>query len=187
MAVPAITLENIWRIYYWVAMFATILFILKLIMFTVVGGDTEVVSDFNTEVDTDCSFTFLSTQSILAFLMGFGWMGYAALRQFGMEQLISFGLAFLVGFLFMGITSYLMFMVRKLEENVKKDKTKAIEHTGKAYTSFAPHAAGQVEVEISGQLSVVNAMNNSDEQINAFDLVKVVKVVDDLLYIEKRK
>lgn len=46
---------------------------------------------------------------------------------------------------------------------------------------------GQVEIEINGQLSVVNASNNTEEQINAFDLIRVVRVSDDLLYIEKVK
>ena len=44
-----------------------------------------------------------------------------------------------------------------------------------------------MEIEICGKLSVENAMNATDEEIKAFDQVKVVKVVDDLLYIEKVK
>ena len=87
----------------------------------------------------------------------------------------------------MFVTAYLMFLAKKLEKNIKKDKNTAVNRVGKAYTSFAPRAAGQIEIEISGQLSVVNAMNDSDEQINSFELVKVNKVVEDLLYIEKVK
>ena len=56
---------------------------------------------------------------------------------------------------------------------------------GKAYTSFAPRSMGQIEIEINGQLSVVNAMNDTDEQINSFDVIKVTKVVDDMLYVVK--
>ena len=44
---------------------------------------------------------------------------------------------------------------------------------------------GQIEVVINGQLSVVNASNKTDEQINSFDRVKVVEVSGDMLYIEK--
>ncbi len=187
MAIPAANLENVWKIYYYVAIFSTILFVLKLIIFTVVGGDSEVSADFNTETDTDCSFNFFSTQSIISFFMGFGWMGYAGLQQFHYNQYINFPIAFGVGLIFMVVSSLLMFATKKLEKNVKKDKKSAIQQVGRAYTSFNAHSMGQVEIEITGQLSVVNAMNDTDESINSFDLVKVVKVVDDLLYVEKVK
>jgi len=185
MAIPAITVETIWKLYYYVAIFATILFILKLVLFSITGGDSEVAADFNTETDTDVSFNFFSIQSILAFLMGFGWMGYAALQQFGFSQVTTFISSFVVGFIFMAASAGLMFLAKKLEKNVKKDKTTALNKTGKAYTNFEPHSQGQVEVEINGQLSVVNAMNDTDEKINSFDAVKVVKVIDDILYVEK--
>lgn len=187
MAIPAITVENLWKIYYYVAIFATILFVLKLILFTIVGGDSEVFADFNTETDTDCSFNFLSSQAIIAFFMGFGWMGYAGLHEFAFGQLRNFLIAFAVGLVFMFVTAFLMFAVKKLEKNVKKDKAATIEKVGKAYTNFEPRANGQIEIEINGQLSVVNANNNTDESINSFDMVRVVKVVDDVLYIEKVK
>ena len=67
MAIPEINYENVWKIYYYVAIFSTILFVLKFLIFTVVGGDTEVSADFNTETDTDCSFNFFSTQSIVLY------------------------------------------------------------------------------------------------------------------------
>ena len=181
----AIPVESVWKIYYYIALFSTILFVLKLVLFATVGGDTEVVADFNSEVDTDCSFNFISIQSVIAFFMGFGWMGYSALKQFELSQLISFGVAFVVGIVFMFLTAYLMFLVKKLEKKVKKDKSTAIDQVGKAYTSFSPRSMGQIEIEINGQLSVVNAMNDTDEQINSFDVIKVTKVVDDMLYVVK--
>ena len=185
MAIPVVNMENFWKLYYYVGIFSTIMFVLKLLLFSLVGGDSEVVTDFNAEIDTDCSFNFFSTQTIIAFFMGFGWMGYAGLQQFGFNQYINFPIAFGVGLLFMFVTAGLMFAAKKLEKNVKKDKTTAIGRVGKAYTAFEPHANGQVEIEINGQLSVVNAVNESDESINSFEMVKVTKVVDEILHIEK--
>lgn len=185
MVLPVIDMENFWKIYYYIGIFATVMFVVKLALFSVTGGDSEVVSDFNTEMDTDCSFNFFSTQSVIAFFMGFGWMGYAGLQQLGFSQYLNFPVAFCVGFIFMFVSAGLMFLTKKLEKNVKKDKKSAIGKLGKAYTGFGPNAMGQVEIEINGQLSVVNARNESDATINAFDIVKVNKVIDDLLYIEK--
>lgn len=185
MAIPVVNMENFWKIYFYIGLFSTIMYVLKLAIFSLVGGDSEVSTDFNTEMDTDCSFNFFSTQSVIAFFMGFGWMGYAGLQQLGLNQYINFPVAFAVGFIFMFVAAGLMFWAKKLEKNVKKDKTTAVGSLGKAYTNFEPHAYGQVEIEINGQLSVVNAINDTDEVINSFDKVRVNKVVNDLLYIEK--
>jgi len=185
MAISAISVDSIWKIYYYIAIFSTILFVLKLILFSLTGGDSEVVTDFNTEMETDVSFNFFSIQSILAFLMGFGWMGYAGLKQLTFSQSGNFIVAFAVGFIFMFISSALLFTAKKLEKNVKKDKTTAIGKTGRAYTSMEPNAIGQVEIDINGQLSVVNAKNETNTKINAFDTVKVVRVIEGLLYVEK--
>lgn len=178
--------QNAIQYYYYLAWFATIFFVIKLLIFMVFGaGDSEVSADFNTETDTDASFSFISLQTILAFLMGFGWMGYAALKSFNMNQLATFGSAFGVGLIFMFGTAYLMMLVKKLEKTVKKDKTTAIDKVGKAYTDFAPKGQGRVEIEVNGQLIVAEAMNNTDTEIKSFDAVKVVKVENELLYIEK--
>ena len=182
----ALNPENFWQYYYYIGLFATIFFIIKLIIFSVAGGDSEVFGDFNTETDTDISFNFFSIQSVLAFFMGFGWMGYAGLKQFNIDsQIENLIISLVVGFIFMLVSSTLMFLAKKLEKNVKKDKSSAINKTGKAYTSFAPNGAGQVEIEINGQLSVVEAQNVSNEGINSFESVVVTSVKDDVLYIKK--
>lgn len=178
--------EHFWQYYYYIGIFATILFVIKLIIFTFAGGDSEVFGDFNTETDTDVSFNFFSIQSILAFFMGFGWMGYAGLKQLGIaNQIENFIFSIIVGLIFMTISSTLMFLAKKLEKNVKKDKNSALNMTGKAYTSFAPNGTGQIEIDINGQLSVVDAINSSDTAINSFDSVVVTAVKDDMLYIKK--
>ena len=180
--------QNALQYYYYLAWFATILFVIKLIIFSIFGGgDAEVSADFNTETDTDGTFHFISLQTILAFLMGFGWMGYAALKDYGFGQLAAFGSAFGVGLVFLFGSAYLMSLMRKLEKTVKKDKTTALNKIGKAYTDFAPKGSGRVEIEINEQITVADAVNNTEEEINAFDAVKVVKVENELLYVEKVK
>lgn len=171
--------------YYYIALFSTILFVLKLIIFNFIGGTSEVFSDFNTEIDTDPSFSFISVQSVMAFLMGFGWMGYAGIKQFGFNNLTSLIAAFGVGLAFMVMVSILMSLLRKLEENKTINKSEALNRKGKAYTAFKPHGHGQIEIEINGKLSVVEAINDSEEEIKSFDMIIVKKVEENVLYIEK--
>ncbi|MCM1339950.1 MAG: hypothetical protein NC191_09795 [Muribaculaceae bacterium] len=188
MSIMEFTVENALKIYFYIASFATILFVLKLAIFSFVGGDSEVHADFTAETDSDISFNFLSIQSILAFLMGFGWMGYTCIRQIGIDTHIkTLLISFSVGVVFMCLNTFLMFLVRKLEKNVKVDKSTALNTVGKAYTSIAPKACGQIEIEVSGKLSIENAMNATEEQINSFEPVKVVNVIDGLFYGEKVK
>ena len=185
MVTDSTTLSMMPQVFYYIAVFSTIFFVIKLIIFMMFGGDTEVSADFNSEFDSDPSFNFISVQSLLAFLMGFGWMGYAALKQFAWSNLYAVLSSIGMGLVFMFISAFLMFNVKKLEKNVKKDKATAIGKTGKAYTNFAPQGNGRVEIEISEQLTVADARNISETPINSFDIVEVVGVKDNILEIVK--
>ena len=101
MVTDGTTIGMMQQVFYNIAVFSTIFFVIKLIIFMMFGGDTEVSADFNTEFDSDPSFNFISVQSILAFLMGFGWMGYAAIVQFAWSNLYAVISAIIVGLIFM--------------------------------------------------------------------------------------
>jgi membrane-bound ClpP family serine protease len=180
--------EHFWQYYYYIGLFATILFVIKLIIFSFAGGDSEVFGDFNSETDTDVSFNFFSIQSIIAFFMGFGWMGYAGIKQLNLtNQIETLVIAIIAGLVFMTLSSTLMFLAKKLEKNIKKDKNSALNKVGRAYTKFSPKGSGQIEIEINGQLSIEKAINKSEEEIAAFESVTVVAVIGETLYIEKNK
>lgn len=178
-------MKNLTTVYYYIALFATVFYIAKMFLFSVFGGDAEVHTDFTTSVETETSFDFLSIQSILAFLMGFGWMGLTCIKVWGLSKLYVIIISLVFGLLLMFLSSYLMFCVKKLNKNVKKDLTKAVGSNAKAYTSFEGNTEGQIEITINNQLSIETAVNNTQEPIKAFDEVKVIKFENNKLYIEK--
>ncbi len=180
-----ITSESLVKVFYYTALISTTLYILKMFLFAVFGGDTEVHTDFNSSFETDDSFDFLSIQSILAFLMGTGWMGLTAIKTWGMKSIMASAIAIIFGLVIMTLSAYLMFCVKKLNKRVIKDYTKAVGIIGKAYTKFEPKGMGQIEIEINKQLSIEEAENTSDETIEAFSPIKVVKYENNKLYIEK--
>lgn len=180
-----LSFDSLIRTYKYIAVFSTVFFVIKFMFFSVTGGDAEVSSDFDTISDTDSSFDFLSIQSILAFLMGFGWIGLAALTQWNFQVVYAVILSAVVGFLFMFMSAYLMLRVRALNQVVKPDYEKCLNTTGKAYTTIQPNSDGQIQIEINNKLSIINAVNTSDVKIEAFEQVKVVKVENDKLFIEK--
>ena len=171
--------------FYYIALGSTILFILKMLIFTIFGGDAEVQTDFNTSFETDASFDFLSIQSILAFLMGFGWLGLACLQNFELRLRFAVLIAAIFGFVMMYFSAWLMFCIKKLNHRVKKDFSKSIGLCGRAYTSFGAHAKGQIEITFNNQLSVEEAINDTDNEIKAFSNIKIVKYENGILYIEQ--
>ncbi len=168
-----------------VAFASTIFYLLKLIIFSVCGGDTEVSADFTTACETDISFNFLTIESILAFLMGFGWLGLAALTQWNLSSIMSIIIAVITGIMFMFLSAYLMFCVKKLDKKVKVNLIDYVGETGRAYTNFNAKSGGQIEIEINKQLKVVNAINASDEEIKAFESIKIEKVENNTIYITR--
>lgn len=176
---------NLQHFFVWISLFSTILFILKTIIFTLTGGDAEVQSDFISISDTDASFSVLSLQTILAFFMGFGWMGLAALNQLKLSMILVITLAFIVGLVFMFATAYLMFSISKLNQRSKIDYNDCVGREGKVYQNIEPKSEGQIEIVINKKLVIVNALNLEDEKIDAFQKIKVEKVENDKLYIRK--
>ena len=180
-----LSVENVVSIYYYVALFSTILYLIKIFMYMCFGGDVEVHSDFTSTYETEDSFGFVSIQSILAFLMGFGWMGLTCIKVWEMQMLTGIILSLIFGFILMFVSAYLMFCIKKLNKSVVKDLSNAVGLSGKAYTNFAPKSGGQIEIDINGQLSIESAFNDGEDEIKAFDKVKVTKFENKVLYIEK--
>ena len=178
-------MENFINAYYYIALGATTLFIIKLLIFTIFGGDAEVQTDFNASFETDTSFDFLSIQSILAFLMGFGWLGLACLQEWGLRLRFAVLISVVFGLVMMYFSAWLMFCIKKLNHRVKKDYSNCVGLSGRAYTKFAPHSQGQIEITFNGQLSIEEAINNTDNEIKSFSNIRVVKYENGNLYIEQ--
>lgn len=177
--------ENIVITYFYIAIISTVLYVIKTVIFSFFGGDAEVHSDFNSSFETDTAFDFLSIQSILAFLMGFGWLGLACLNEWKLSLKLTLMISVLFGFLMMFLSAYLMASIKKLNKNIIKDISGCVGKIGKSYTNFAPKAEGQVEIEVNGQLAIENAINNTDKEIKSFTPIKVVKYENNKLYIEE--
>lgn len=178
-------MENLTSIYFYIAIFATVFYVAKMILFSVFGGDVEVHTDFTTSFETEDSFDFLSIQSILAFLMGFGWMGLTCIKVWNLPKLYVIVISIAFGLLLMFLSAYLMCCIKKLNKHVKKDLSNAVGQIGKAYTNFEPDGNGQIEISINDQLSIEEAVNMSSEKIKAFEEIKVIKYENNKLYIEK--
>ncbi len=176
---------NLQQAFFWISLVSTVLFVLKMVIFLLFGGDSEVDTNFDSFSDADPSFSFFSIQSILSFFMGLGWMGLLLIKQSTINPLLTLVIAFVSGVLFMFATAYLMFCIKKLNHNVKVNLNDYVGTLGKAYTSFNPNAEGQIEVVINKKLEIMPAINITEEKIEAFSIIKIEKVENNKLYIVK--
>jgi hypothetical protein len=176
-------MEKMETVLFTIACISTLLFLIKLGMFMFAGMDSEIDADFSSMEDSDASFNFLSVQSLLAFFMGFGWSGVAAMRQFGLSIGVSFGVAVGTGLFFMFVSALLFRLTKKLNKTVKINLKELEGKPAKTYTAFAPKGKGQIEVTLNKKLTIFDATNNTDCQIASFTTVKVQKVQDDIIYI----
>ena len=151
--------------YFWLGVSMMALFVIKLIIFSVSGMDDGSGDLVGTEVDTE--FNFISLQSILAFLMGFGWMGYAAI-EWNFSAKISLLFAVGGGLVLMLLSAYLMYFMKKLNSTPKYDLKACVEKTGTSYVKFAPKGMGRIQIEFNGKLEIFDAWNESEKEIESF-------------------
>jgi len=181
-----LNLDDFSKMFFYIGVISTTIYAIKLLIFTFAGSDTDI-PDGHIDVDgtdTDTAFSFLSIQSILAFFMGFGWAGYACISAFD-DFVYIFAVPVITGLFFMGLSAYLTYLMKSLNKRETFDMKTIVGTVGKAYSKIAPKSIGMIEIEINSKLTVTEAQNNSDEEIEAFKPVKVVDYNNNTIYIEK--
>ena len=160
------------------ALVGTVLFLLRLAL--AMFGD--VLGDFEIDADTgsDASFTLFSLLSVMAFIMGTGWMGLACRFDWGLSRPVSVVIAVGFGALMMVLAAGLMYVTRSLNRTVTYDLQTAVGKTAQVYLAIPARDAGhgQVQVTVSGRLMTLDAVSDGPA-LDAFTDVLVVDVRDD--------
>lgn len=181
------TISALTNLFFYVAVISTICFIIKAILYIMAGADVEITSDFTSITEHDIHFAYFSLETIFSFCMGFGWGGLVAIKQFNFSITTSVIIAFIIGAIFFFISLFLMKFIRSFEHIVKVDPKEAIGQIAKAYTNLESNSQGQIQLTLNSKLCIKQAFNATNEQIKAFDSVKIVKFENNMLYVEKTK
>ncbi|MBQ4647379.1 MAG: hypothetical protein IJB79_08530 [Candidatus Gastranaerophilales bacterium] len=165
------------------AIFGSAVFVIKTLL--PVDFGSEVTGDFNVMAESDSSFHLFSIESIAAFFMCSGWISWMCLEhlKYGLKLSALIGLAFGVAGMF--LFAWLISQFKKLEQVSNPQLEELIGKTGKAYMNFAPKGSAKIQIEFNAKLDTLDAINDSDEEIKAFDNIKVVKVKNNQIYIVK--
>jgi len=177
------TIDRLSDIFFYCAIIGSIIFALK--TFIPFDMGTEVDGDFTSIADCDCSFNIFTIESIAAFFMCGGWLSWLGLSQFHYGAKLCcliFAIAGTIGMLFF---SYLIFQIRKLEHIPKANYQELTNKIGKAYIQFKPKSGGKIQIELNSKLETLEAINDSEDEINSFEEIKVVKVENNKIFIEK--
>ncbi|MCL1821491.1 MAG: hypothetical protein FWG22_01570 [Prolixibacteraceae bacterium] len=177
------------KIYWVIAIPATLLFIIQLVM-TFVGGDlsdAEAMGDSDAAVEGDhgIEFQFITLKNLIAFFTIFGWTGIACLNS-GVNVGLSALISAVAGLIMMAIMTTIIWLMGKLTHDGSLKLTNAI---GKFGTVYIPIPAkrtgmGQVQIKVQG-LQTLDAMTDSDESFKTGAVVEVCDVIDGGILLVK--
>ncbi|MGH7144420.1 MAG: hypothetical protein ACREJ2_09890 [Planctomycetota bacterium] len=132
------------------------------------------------------NFTLFSIQGLLAFFMGFGWMGLAALEQMKLGSGLALVLAAGFGCFMMLLSAVLMYMLQRLDREIPFDVTTAVGTIGQVYLRIPAQGGGvgEVQLVVEGRQKVLKAKSTGGE-LQSFTRVRVVAVdTDETLTVE---
>ena len=177
-------------VYFFMGAIGTVIFIIKMVLLLVVGVDDG--GDFDVDAaDGDLEahgsdFSLFSLLSIISFMMGAGWFGYAARIEWDWGHAPAAAGASAFGFALMLFSSMLLWQMKKFNQQGRYNIHTSVGHTGRGYLEIPARGegTGQVEMDIDGRKSILTAKSSGDA-ISSFTAVKVLEVQDgDILLVE---
>ena len=179
------------QLYWYIAIGASVFFILQTIMTFVggVGGDADIDTDADVgSGHSDFPFHFFTLRNLVSFLLGFGWTGVSLYRSIA-SQWVLLLISILVGLLFIVIFFIIVKSLLKLSENNTFKIEDTIGRTGDVYIQIpaAKLGIGKVFVSVKGSIHELSAITEDSELLKVGTLIKVVKVEGKTLLVTAYK
>ncbi len=172
------------QIYYAIAFTATaIVSVQTLLLF--VGDVTDLAGAGDVDMDGPgghpSGIGLLSSRTIVAFLVGFGWTGAIVASEGARASEFTALTAVVVGLLFGAAILYLMRFLSSLRHSGTLDYVNAVGEVGTVYLPIPAAMAGpgKIQVMIQGRLKEVQALTHDHERIENRTPVRVVELLDD--------
>ena len=160
-------------IFWFCALSGSGLFLIQFFL-NLIGSDSE--SDDNSAD----GFQWLSKQTITSFLMMFGWVGLAGLKEFGFSVPISVLMAVAAGMSAMLVTGMVFHFARKLRSTGTVFKLEeAIGKEASVYQRIPKDGVGKVSLALQEMTHEIDAISLSGEEIDSFSQVQIVRKKDD--------
>ncbi len=186
------TLDPVLKVYWGIAIFASVIFLIQTLMSFMGIGDMDTDVDFDADASPDAlddtgAMHLLSIRNVIYFLLGVGWAGVSLWSTIENQLLLAF-VAVLVGCLFVAIFLALFRQMMKLQHNGAFDINDAVGKTVDVYLRIpaAGEGMGKVQVSFNGSIQELDARTTGDTVIPSGSKVRVVEVIDNsVLVVEK--
>ena len=185
-------LSTIERVYWIIAVAASVLFIIQMISVFVLGDlDVQVAgdTDFDIESDAGMPYQFFTFRNLVGFFTVFAWSGLASLSaEYSVTTTLI--ISTISGASMMALMSLLFYFISRMADSGTMDYKNAI---GKVATTYIPIKAkrggmGKVQIEIQSSFHELDAMTDEDEDIPTNSIVEVIKLISgNILLVKKSK
>lgn len=179
-------LSTILKIYWSIAIPATILLVF-LLSATLIGGDVDGdISDVDLEIEGDggIGFQFISVKTIVSFFAVFGWSGIACVDAgLGTVPTLLISIACGIGMMF--LIAGLVWGLMQLTSSGTLKMKNAIGKLGEVYLVVPAKRGGfgKVQLNIQGSLRELEALTDDESSLNTGTIVRVLSVIDDHILV----
>ena len=183
------------RVYWTIAIFASTIFVIQMVM-TFVGigdadgadfdGDFDLGDGNGDTLDTGGALQLFSIRNIVNFLLGVGWSGVCLSSSIHNTTLLAV-CALLIGCLFVALFAFILKQMRRLEHNGAIRIEDAVGQVADVYLRIpeARKGEGKVQYSFSGSVQELPAVTNG-EAIPSGAKVRILEVVGGhTLVVEK--
>ena len=127
--------------------------------------------------NSDTGFKALSFQSVSAFLLMFGLVGFALRRSEHAGTLLALGGATAAGLLAGWVIALLFRFMSRLQSSTNHDPRLAIGQRGTVYLTIPAGGTGKVSVTVNNRLGVLDAVARDKVEIRTGEAVQVLDIV----------
>ena len=176
------------QIYWAVALVASAVFLILMLM-TFLGGEaTDISGDVDVEVEGDAGigFQFLSFKNLIGFFTIFGWSGIACIDA-GLSNSVTVIISVLCGLLMMTAMAALFYYLANLQSSGTLNLKNAIDQIGEVYLTIGANRSkiGKVSINVQGTLRELDALTDETHDLVQSNVVKVKDITaNGILIVE---
>jgi len=179
-------MEVLRSIYFWVAIAASVILVLQLVMSLLgLSGDTDVNFDSDSGDFGGDGFNLFSLRAVISFLTVAAWSGYILLLG-GTKVWVAVPVSFVLGIAAMFIVAFLLFQILKLQSSGNIDASQAVGRIATVYLTVpnSPDKFGKVNLVLQDRLSEFEASTKCGRDIKTGEQVKIVDIEGNVLIVE---
>lgn len=177
------------KVYLWIALVATVLLIIQIIMllFSSFGGDLDLDGDGDIDVDTDSGVSLFSLKSITAFFAVGCWAGLLVCALTDSLQWISIPVALVSGGLAMTAVAFIIRGILKLQCNGVVDYEKLTGRQATVYVSIPPSRSGRGKITLTtqGKYMEIDAVTEDGEKIACDQVVEITAMENECAVVKR--